>query len=355
MRRVLCIIEGLGSGGAERQLVGLASLLKNRGHDVTVLTYYPDDFYKHVLDESSVAYEYCSKAQKRITRILVLRKRIKELKPDVVISYMDTESIVACVIKMSGIKYNLIVSERNTSQNNNWKEWVKFFLYRRATWIVPNSYTQADFIAKYYPVLIPKVKTITNFVDTDFFKPKGEKEDDGGEKILCVGRLTAQKNVLKFLEAIKILKSEGVSFQIDWVGNKRTEYAKRCFAAVVEYGIQDVIHFTGETKDVLSEYRNHTVLCLPSIYEGFPNVVCEAMSCGLPIICSNVCDNQRIVTNGENGILFDPNDERLIADALKRFILLSKEEKKKMGLSNRIRALDLFSKEIFVKKYEILF
>ena len=50
--KVLCLIENLGSGGAERQMVGLAALLKERGHDVTVLTYYPDDFYKHVLDEA---------------------------------------------------------------------------------------------------------------------------------------------------------------------------------------------------------------------------------------------------------------------------------------------------------------
>lgn len=46
------------------------------------------------------------------------------------------------------------------------------------------------------------------------------------------------------------------------------------------------------------EYRKADVFCLPSLYEGYPNVVAEAMSCGLPILCSNVCENPYIVEEG---------------------------------------------------------
>ena len=353
MSRILCLIESLGSGGAERQLVGLASLLKRRGHDVTVLTYYPDDFYKHVLDKAHVNYEYYSKAQNKKRRILVLRKKIKEMKLDSVISYMDTESMVACIIKMLGVKYNLIVSERNTSQTNSIKERIKFFLYRWANWIVPNSYMQETFIKVNYPNLSEKVRTITNFVDTDFFKP-AENSISKDIRMLCVGRLTAQKNVLTFLKALSILHNDGVSLTIDWVGNMRTQYANDCFALIDELGLQNCIIFKGETKDVLSEYHNHDVLCLPSLYEGFPNVVCEAMSCGLPVLCSDVCDNPRIIKEGENGFLFDPKSEQSISDTIKRFILLPTEKRKEIGEANRKLAIKLFSAERFIMNYEEL-
>ena len=65
--KILCLIEALGSGGAERQMVGLASLLKKDGNDVAVMTYYPKDFYKYVLDEAGIEHIYVEKAQSNAT------------------------------------------------------------------------------------------------------------------------------------------------------------------------------------------------------------------------------------------------------------------------------------------------
>ena len=350
MKKILCIIESLGSGGAERQMVGLAALLKGKGYDVTVLTYYPNSFYKHVLDEAGVTYEYYSKAQSKTRRIFALRKRIKQVNPDTVISYMETASVVACVIRLLGVKYNLIVSERNTTQKIGLQDRMRFFLYRWANWIVPNSYMQESFLLSHYGNLKPKIKTITNFVDTDFFAPVDTDKSETC-RMLCVSRLTAQKNILRFLDAVKRLKEQGISLTIDWIGNNRTEYAKECMAKTNELGISDVIRFLGEKSDIRAEYQSHDVLCLPSLYEGFPNVVCEAMSCGLPIVCSNVCDNPRIVLSEDNGFLFDPSDVDAIVDAIKKFISLDDEKKKQIRYNNRLRAVDLFSPSIFINSY----
>ena len=353
MKKILCIIEGLGSGGAERQLVGLASLLKRNGYDVSVLTYYPDSFYKHVLDEAGVPYEYYAKAQNRVKRIFALRKRIKQIAPDTVIAYMETESLVSCIIRLTGLKFNLIVSERNTTQTIGLKERIRFFLYRWANWVVPNSYMQEKFLLNNFAYLKPKIRTITNFVDTDFFSPI-EIERSGTCKMLCVGRMTAQKNILRFLDAVKQLKEQGVALTIDWVGNNRTEYAKECMAKLNELSVGDIIHFLGERKDIRAEYRSHDFLCLPSIYEGFPNVVCEAMSCGMPIVCSDVCDNHRIVVNEENGFLFDPLDVNSMVTAIKKFLSLDDETKQQIGRNNRERAIDLFAPSNFIKSYMAL-
>ena len=75
------------------------------------------------------------------------------------------------------------------------------------------------------------------------------------------------------------------------------------------------------------------------------------MSCGLPVLCSDVCDNPKIIQDGENGLLFDPHSVEDIADTIIRFINLDIDTKKTMGEKSRQIALSLFSPNAFVEKY----
>ena len=95
--------------------------------------------------------------------------------------------------------------------------------------------------------------------------------------------------------------------------------------------MQDNIHFHQHTQDVLRKYQECDVLCLPSLYEGFPNVICEAMSCGKPILCSNVADNALLVHNGKNGLLFDPTSVDDMAEKLIMLYKITKNDLEKMG------------------------
>ncbi len=353
--RILCLIEALGSGGAERQMVGLASMLQKDGNEVTVLTYYPKDFYRYVLDEAGVEYIYLAKAQDKKKRIPELAKAIKGKMPEIVICYSPSSAMIACLLKMIGYKYKLIVSERNSIRNNNRREKLKFFFYRWADYVVPNSYEQQLFISTYYHKLIEKTEVITNFVDTDYFSPQVEYIPHQPCKIICVGRDNPQKNQLRFLDAVKILADKKLQFKVDWYGSFESDYGEQCVKKIKDLCIEEWIELRGETKNVRDEYRLHDVFCLPSIYEGFPNVLCEAMSCGLPVVCSNVCDNPSIVGDRVNGLLFDPNNTDEMANALETIILMDYSEKKAMSILNREKAIKMFSKETFLKKYKSLF
>lgn len=99
------------------------------------------------------------------------------------------------------------------------------------------------------------------------------------------------------------------------------------------------------------EYRKADVFCLPSLYEGYPNVVAEAMSCGLPILCSNVCENPYIVEEGVNGFLFNPESPENIATAIHKMIGLTKTERQEMGIRNRILCLERNTEDAFLKSY----
>lgn len=353
MTKILCLIENLGSGGAERQLTGLATLLKKHGYEVEVWYYVQKDFFVPILNDNGVGTRFLVDAANPRKRFFAFHRHIKQWEPDTVISYSVSPSMIVCLIKLFGAKFRLVVSDRSTTQRLNKREKVKFFLYRWADVIVPNSHSQASFIAKHFPRLTHKVKIITNFVDTDKFCPSIDPIPAHDEmKMICVGRLMPPKNLPHFVDAIAKVVGDGFKIRVDWFGQDlQDDYSRQVHTVVKDKGLENVLIFHKPTSAIEDEYRKADVLCLPSLYEGFPNVLCEAMSCGLPVICSRVCDNPSIAKEGENALMFDPLDVGNMASTIEEFILQSTEAKKQMGEKSRIIALELFSDSVFLKKY----
>lgn len=355
MKKIVCLIEDLSSGGAERQLVYLASELKKKGYNVQVWTYYPDTFYLPLLQEARVEYKYIAEAEDKKKRVFVLGKKLKDYNPDTVIAYLDTACMIACVIKAMGARFKLIVSERNTTQHLSNREKLKFFMYRFADCIVPNSKTQSDFIISSFPKLKNKVTTITNFVDTQKFMPKQSEVTHEGIKLMVAGRIMPQKNPISLMQAIKILHDEGIQIDVAWYGNSYDDtFALKCNTCLKTLGIEDVFHFKPSVANIASIYPMYDAFCLPSIYEGFSNVLCEAMCCGLPILCGRVADNPYIAHENENAFFFDPNNTNDIVCAIRKFVNLELSERKRMGELSRAIALKQFSREMFISKYEVL-
>lgn len=353
--KILCITESIGPGGAERQLTGLAIMLKKSGYEVVVITYYRNEFYKPLLIENGLEY-YCNeKALSKIRRLPELSKVISQEAPDIVISYLDGPNFASCLLRLFGQKYKLIVSERNINQNPRLtiRDKIKFSLYKQADYIVSNSNFQTDYIHEHCPKLNSKLHTITNFTDTNVFCPP--KEPLNGDSIICicVGRVVPQKNVHRFIKAISLLKTAGYLLEIRWFGNIdfSDEYCVKCLELIRINNLQEKFHFVEPTNTIHEEYQKANLFCLPSLHEGYPNVLCEAMSSGLPVICSNISDNPMLIESGINGFLFNPKEENDIVNSFLRFISLSKLEKEQMGIVNRNRAIKVFSKEVFLNKY----
>ena len=230
MKRVLCFIDSLGPGGAQRQLVGLATFLKEEGYDVVVLCYHDIRFYVDSLLTKGVPYVYLKKAHKTAFRMWHVVRFIRKVKPDVVISYLETPSICACVAKMFNRKFKLIVSERNTTQQTSRNEKTRFNLFRIADFVVPNAFAQADYIKKTFPALINKVVTIPNFVDLKHFTPPAQRQCKGIPKIVVAATIWTSKNTLGFIEAVALLKAKGKKFHVSWYGKDAAhlDYFESC-------------------------------------------------------------------------------------------------------------------------------
>lgn len=350
--RILCVIDSIGSGGAQRQLIGLADLLKGKSMEVEVVYYHDEHFFRPFLQEHGIKYQYLPETSNRWQKFVRLKNYIDSRKPDVVIAYLDGAAMMCCMLRLLGRKFKLLVSERSLTEYVDWKRKLKFWFYRFSDHVVANSHAEEQNLKKRFPFLASKIRCVTNFVDTDYFSPSFSHPFSGALHVLCVARISPEKNVLRFIQSVEILRKRGYAVVVSWFGHTGDkEYYKQCVDLCQSVGLQDIFSFHEASTQVLEQYRQADVLCLPSLYEGCSNVVCEAMSCGLPVICSHVGDNGWFVKDGVNGFLFAPDSVEEISKAFERFIRLSVDERKRIGVRNREIALEAFSKEIFVNQY----
>ena len=344
--------DSLGAGGAQRQLCGLAVMLKNLGYDTKVLTYQESDFYKSILDENRIRSIVVGDNCGPIQRIQSIRKFIKKENPQWVIAYQETPSLIAALIKLTRVKFKLIVSERNTTQQITFRDKVRFFLYRYANVIVPNSYSQENFLASRYGWMKKKLRTITNFVDLNKFSFTSHIRNEI-PLIVIAASIWPPKNTLGFINAIRFLAQKDVQFKVKWYGYSAAydDYFQQAILKIAEYGLNQYIELLPKTKKIQDEYQQADFFCLPSFYEGVPNVIAEAMATGRPILCSNVCDNPRYVVEGVNGYLFDPYNPEDMADKILKGLSISDHEYSQMCQESRRRAEEMLSMDIFINKY----
>lgn len=355
MKRVLLLTDSLGAGGAQRQLVGLAIMLKNRGYNVKVVSYLNHSFYKSMLIDNEVNFE-CLDIDSKLCLFKLIRV-IRKYKPDVMVSYQTIPNILACIAAtITHVK--LIVSERNTHQALGFNDKIAFALYRLADWIVPNSYSEQKFITKNYKELAYKTITISNFVDLSHFYP-GNHELKRPTRILVVASVKASKNTKDFIRAFKKAKDKGCNAIVEWYGINPIEteileyvhYTEECVSLIKHLGLEKDFYLLPKRKDIDIAYREADIFCLPSFFEGTPNVICEAMASGLPIIASDVCDNAHYVHSGQNGLLFNPHDMNDITDKIITACAMDIHSLQAWGNESRCIVEQLCSEKVFIEKY----
>lgn len=190
-----------------------------------------------------------------------------------------------------------------------------------------------------YNVDPDKVVVIPNFVDTDIFKPRAstEKEYD----IVFVGRTGKEKNLKSLLEAVTMLQNKRPNLRLLLVGGCASDANLRRIAMVNRLNVA----FQGNTEnELLPEVLNKgNLFILPSLYEGHPKVLLEAMSCGLPCIGTDVEGIRELIKHGETGYLCK-TDAQSIANAIE--VVLSDEVlRRKIGQNARRYIIENFALE----------
>ncbi|MCK4250314.1 glycosyltransferase family 4 protein [candidate division WOR-3 bacterium] len=191
-----------------------------------------------------------------------------------------------------------------------------------------------------------KIAVIHNGIDVNRFVPK-EKENSDDIRILWIGRVVPGKGVEYLIDAIKLLLHKITNLKLIMIGEGPSkEKIKRKISGL---GLDEYIFFKDfiPNSELQGVYQNSDVFVLPSINEGIPRTILEAMSCGLPVVCTKLPQLTDVIKG--SGLLVPVRDSQALTDAIFR-IISAKELARKLGENGRKKVVENYSWEDTVNK-----
>jgi glycosyltransferase involved in cell wall biosynthesis len=359
---LLCLIDSLGPGGAQRQLTAIGIALKARGHKVRFLVYHS---YDHFLPDLTLVGITCNHIPcgSLFDRTLALRKQLRDRWHDVVLAFLEGPSLYAELAGIPSRRWGLVVSERSANPNIRYgkKGWIRQF-HRLADAVICNSHTNRLMLEAIFPFLRRKMATIYNVVDLKLFSSppivdRGDG-DSGPLRIVVAASYQRLKNMIGVAKALTLLRDgkRAPKIVVDWYGgmtNDQTAYLEAS-QFVETNDLQGRLNLHPPTRTIQCEFARASAVALFSFFEGLPNVVCEGMGCGKPIILSDVCDAGNLVEEDRNGFLCDPGSPESIAAAIARLADADEEKLSHMGNESRRMAEELFGGPAVIDRYELI-
>lgn len=322
---IVLVISSMDCGGAQR----VASMLVNhwaaQKTSVTIVTmaapeassfFFLAPSVKVInLNISKYSKRLLQRATGNIKRIAALHNELKKLRPDIVVSFMDTTNVLT-ILASRGLNIPVIISERSNPGLNpmgSFWETLKVWSYPKAqavtvltkaarTYFKPNLQSKIHVIPN--PVKPPKLPVI----------PK-----DTCPTILAVGRLSEEKRFDLLLRAFASIHTDFPGWCLKILGEGNQREALKSLAT--DLGVSDGFSMPGAIPDPTPDYASAQIFVLTSRYEGFPNAMLEAMACGLPVLSFD-CPNgpKEILSIVPGGILVPNGDVNALANSLRKLI-----------------------------------
>lgn len=224
----------------------------------------------------------------------------------------------------------------------SWKKWImksiERIAYKSADAIITTSQSNFEYVKKNYSPSGIHV-LIQNYVETNVFKPMHITKKKGS--ICFVGRLTKQKNLFALLEAL-----ENSSYILSIIGLGEQEEQLKKFANKTKVNVD----FLGNVPnhELPKILNRHEIFILPSLWEGMPKTLLEAMACGLPVIGTKINGTREVIEHDKNGILCD-TDSNSIREAIIN-LMEDEELKRKIGENARGTIVENYSLDNLAEK-----
>lgn len=185
-------------------------------------------------------------------------------------------------------------------------------------------------------------------VNLDIHKLESYPDDKYGIRFLFVGRIMKDKGVEELLTAIKIIHKERADVTLDIVG-----WSDENYDGVIKTAEEEgAVVFHGLQKDVHPFYTACHCAILPSYHEGMANVMLEASSTGRPVITTRVPGCQETFDEGMTGFGCEVKSTESLVEAMRKFLNLSQEDRKQMGLAARAKMEREYDRNIVLKAYK---
>lgn len=329
----------------------------NKKYDLTILG--PSDEHAHKIREKG--YRFCPiKLNRRGTNpisdyllYLELKKHLKKIKPDLVITFAIKPNIYGgLAAKKLNIPYICNITGLGTALNNGGIiERITKTLYKVALKKVNviffqnlsnNEYFLENKITYGKHVITPgSGVNIEKYKILDF-------PINNPPIITYIGRIMTDKGINELLEAIKFLKENNYEVEFRFIGSFDDEQLKE---KVLYYHQKGLINYIGFVTDVRKYMKETNAVINPTYHEGMSNVLLEAAASGRPVLASNVPGSKETFDEGKTGLGFISKNSDAIVQTIIKFLSLSNNEMKEMGLKGRAKMVEEFDRDKVVENY----
>lgn len=332
--KICFVLPSLAGGGAERAAVQILNALDQRWERSMYLFSREGPY----LDDLSPSVQLSAGTDRsRLGRWRALRRFIRETRPDVVVSFLSYFSVLTAV-RAAGVGARVVFNQQTpmtaflADGDYHWRRrWHRHLFalatrvgYAAADLIVTTSQGVADDLVAAFGVTRGRVRVVPNPVDLDAIAEAAREPLDPVHAavwqhpaIVAAGRLAEAKNYPLLIEALAILRAS-VPARLFILGTGDEEGAIR--ALVSARGLDDAVVLCGFQKNPWKYIARADVFALSSHYEGFGNVLVEAMACGVPVVATQSSGTRDIVRDGVDGVLVGRHEPADLAAALERVL-----------------------------------
>ena len=317
-KHIIFIVSAMNLGGAQRVASVLCNSWVESGYKVTLIaTFSGEKMSNYFLDERVQLkflndFSFCADKRKSglLRRLICLRRMIKNEDPDIVLSFL-TRVNLAVILATIGIKIPVVISERNyppfRSMLKPWC-WINKWLLLKVDTLVVQTKENVNWLNKRRhkvnavvvpnPVSYPLVDKSPYIYPDDFIESKRKV-------ILAAGRLADQKQFDMLLKAFSLLNDINSHWTLVILGEGDDRH--KLENKIIKYNFQDQVFLPGRAGNMSLWYKRADLFVLSSKFEGFPNVLLEAMAYGVPSISFDCNTGPRdMIEHGKNGVLVNP-------------------------------------------------
>ena len=315
MKKVLFVIGTMANGGAERVISVLANRLNKKGYSVSIVTII-DNRVEYQLDDDIMHYSIelnGGRIQRNIERIRKLKKIIREVNPDAIISFLAIVNMTTLIANV-GIGKQVIVSERNDPAKEPAHKISRVFRNLCYRFLGCDGFVfQTQDAMNYFgkkikgkSVIIPN--PITNLPEVY----TGERR----KNIVTIARLEPQKNIPLLLSSFAEIHKKYPEYVLEIYGRGYLQESLQEYAK--ELKIESSVIFHGFAKNVHESIVDAGMYVMSSNYEGISNGMLEALGMGLPVIATDcpIGGARMFINDGVNGLLIPTNNKEKMVSAI---------------------------------------
>ena len=359
--RIVYMLTSLGMGGAERQVLALATRMKDRGHAVALVVLRP-----RLTEEWPTNLEVFHLNMRRrplslLTGLVRGRQFIDRFSPDLVHSHSFHANLAARALTLPAPAQRLICTIHNVYEGG----WGRMTAYRLSDGLADCSTVVCKAAAMRFVGLkaVPQHKCVvlTNGIEIAEFVPSAERRIqirvqmgmDGEFIWLAAGRIVPAKDLSNLLRAFARVKAAEPEAQL-WIAGETAgvEFERLC-GLTLELGLGNRVRWLGLRRDLPALLDAADGFVLSSAWEGMPLAVGEAMAMEKPVVATDVGGVRELV--GEAGVIVPARSPEDLARAMLKMMQKPEEDRRALGRTARERIASHFSMEAKADEWETLY